>query len=873
MIQFKGFKPEAMQRIAGSLGYQGNMNGFNDYLNKNPDKMNAMNTYQDKAIQMANGGMIKRNYEPGGYAAPQESADKPMAEFTNIGGGLYSDGTETLSTADYVNQLIVANKVASQENELDTKETSDLTSYVDNTFLNNRPADGVDLTGGFVNTYDPTTGKYMYGSDGNVVAYDTANEYSSAVKANVDMMEKAKTSLEESYSGETLENATAASSALVAENEANLAKTADAARLAEEARKAAELAALKREQLERERLERERLAALAALGGGGGGLNTGLTGEFEGGSLPTETTTLIDGIPQAAAYQGESIAELQANRAINPGLPTGSTVAPVGTTVVDDQLIGDTSGQVTGDIDTPITTAGTTAATGAAPTGANTMTATQISNQVTESLKDVGPAVGVVDPRAEVDAQATTDTSVSGLASAQGTATTMVNPIQRKLETDPVTGESELISGVANAETAAAFSEEIEAATATPSQQATVQGQLEGLMQQFEGGNTPAWAAGSMRAATATMVSRGLGASSMAGQAIIQAAMEAALPIASADAEVYAQFESQNLSNRQQRAMLAAQQRAAFIGQEFDQAFQSRVMNASKVSDIANINFTAEQQVALENSRNANTMNLSNLSNKQAMLMAEAAALSNLDMANLSNRQQAAVMNAQTFLQVDMANLNNLQQTTLFESQQQIQALFTDQAADNASKQFNATSENQTDQFFANLTTHVSQFNAAQSNALDQFNAGQANAQDRFASEMMNQRDQFNAQNRLVIDQQNANWRRQVATADTASINRANEINAASILNMSNTAYNDLWSYYQDSMEYAWNSAESERGRISDMMITKLQVDAAADLSQLKLDYQASAGWGDLMANMFTSPIGGNTILGKGLDAVVDFLT
>ena len=47
-------------------------------------------------------------------------------------------------------------------------------------------------------------------------------------------------------------------------------------------------------------------------------------------------------------------------------------------------------------------------------------------------------------------------------------------------------------------------------------------------MQQFEGGNTPAWAAGSMRAATATLAARGLGASSLAGQAIVQAAMEAA---------------------------------------------------------------------------------------------------------------------------------------------------------------------------------------------------------------------------------------------------------------------------------------------------------------------------------------------------------
>ena len=149
-------------------------------------------------------------------------------------------------------------------------------------------------------------------------------------------------------------------------------------------------------------------------------------------------------------------------------------------------------------------------------------------------------------------------------------------------------------------------------------------------MQQFEGGNTPSWAAGAMRAVKGEMARRGLSASSIAGQALVQAAMESALPIAQADASVTAQFEAQNLSNRQQRAMLAAEQRATFMGMEFDQAFQARVQNAGRIADIANMNFTAEQQIALENSRIANTMNLQNLSNSQAMVMAEAAALSNI---------------------------------------------------------------------------------------------------------------------------------------------------------------------------------------------------------------------------------------------------
>ena len=84
---------------------------------------------------------------------------------------------------------------------------------------------------------------------------------------------------------------------------------------------------------------------------------------------------------------------------------------------------------------------------------------------------------------------------------------------------------------------------------------------------------------------------------------------------------------------------------------------------------------------------------------------------------------------------------------------------------------------------------------------------------DQFNKTIQNQRDQFNAQNRLVIDQNNAQWRRQIATADTVAINRANEINASSVLNMSETSFNNLWKYYADTMHWAWESAEDEQDR------------------------------------------------------------
>ena len=69
---------------------------------------------------------------------------------------------------------------------------------------------------------------------------------------------------------------------------------------------------------------------------------------------------------------------------------------------------------------------------------------------------------------AQINAAQQAATSVADLKAAQGTEILMNNPVQRQVQS----GE---LSGVANAQTAATFNEEIQAATADPSKQATVQ--------------------------------------------------------------------------------------------------------------------------------------------------------------------------------------------------------------------------------------------------------------------------------------------------------------------------------------------------------------------------------------------------------------
>jgi len=555
-------------------------------------------------------------------------------------------------------------------------------------------------------------------------------------------------------------------------------------------------------------------------------------------------------IPQLNVPKDSSIGELSAQQAITPGLPSGGTTVPVGTQLTQEQVLAPTSGQLSGTVSVPTAMAQTTMAQQPTATTANVMDAQGVATLVNTSLDTLQAAqTDESDPRAQVLAAQQTASSVGNLNSAQGNAILLQNPVQRQVQS------GELISGAANAETASTYAEQIQAATASPTNQATVQGQLATLTANFDASNPPSWAAGTLRAVQAQMAQRGLGASSMAGQAMIQGALESALPIAQADAQTNAAFESANLSNRQQRAMLAAQQRATFIGQEFDQAFQSRVQNASRIGDIANQNFTAEQNIALENSRAANTMNLNNLSNRQALVIAQASALSNMDMSNLNNRQQSAVQNAQNFMQLDMANLSNQQQSDLFKAQQRTQSLFTDQAATNASRQFNASSQNQVEQFFQSLGSQVAQFNSTQANAQGQFNAGQANTVERFNAELNNQRDQFNAQNQMVIAQSNAQWRRQIATADTASVNRANELNANALLDISKNSYDNLWQYYADSMEWAWTSAENELDRVATLAEAQLTADQQDAASKRAASSGAGSAVGGLIGTLGAAAI------------------
>ena len=319
--------------------------------------------------------------------------------------------------------------------------------------------------------------------------------------------------------------------------------------------------------------------------------------------------------------------------------------------------------------------------------------------------------------------------------------------------------------------------------------EATVKGQLDGLLSGLENGEVPLWAQPAIAQAEAMMASRGLSTSSVGQNAMFNSIISAALPIAQQDSKSKLAVFQQNLSN--------------------------------------------EQQAELANSKFFQDLTVQNLNNRQQAAVATAANMTSASIANAQNVTQASVSNASNFLQMDVSNLNNEQQAQMASGQFRQQAMLSTQAAENTAKQFNAASEQQADQFNENLAASIDQFNATQTNTAEQFSANAQNAMSQFNSQQGFAREQFNVQNATAIEQSNATWRRQMNQMNTASENAVNQANAMNQFNLSNQALTFLWQEQRDAAKWANDNTQNEEERRTRIAIAALSNESAGDATSL----------------------------------------
>ena len=371
---------------------------------------------------------------------------------------------------------------------------------------------------------------------------------------------------------------------------------------------------------------------------------------------------------------------------------------------------------------------------------------------ISPQLQQVGTNELITTPgvSGQVTAAAPTTTAAPTIAGAAGTAaqTTTVStmPTYGQYTGAQVAGAIPTMAGAAGTVTAPAVAQ-----TGAVVSDATVKGQLEALQTDVTtalaaGDPMPVWARGAAKATEAAMANRGMSASSMAAEALAEGIMNAAVPIATADANTYKQMIFQNLANNQQAAITNAQSYLKMDMANLSNTQQASLSNLQTrqsflLSDQAVANASYQFNATSQNQVNEFYDNLNSTISEQNAVRTDT-----MNQYAQSETNKISALNAQNTVAVDEANAQR----------------------ESAINQFNATVDNQRQQFNVNNQREIDQSNAVWRRAVNTGNTAATNATN-----------QTNAQNLLnlsnwAISAAWQQWRDEASWINTASENAQN---------------------------------------------------------------------------------------------------
>lgn len=311
-------------------------------------------------------------------------------------------------------------------------------------------------------------------------------------------------------------------------------------------------------------------------------------------------------------------------------------------------------------------------------------------------------------------------------------------------------------------------------------EKATMTYQLGKLYESIQDGKPlPAWAAGPARAAAQIMMSRGLGASSMASAAIVQQIMESALPIASQDAQAYSKIQLSNLTNRQATALQNAATYAAMDQKNLDARMTALVTNSKSFLEMDLANLNARQSTEQINYQG-----------RIQTLLSDQAAINAAKTFNATNSTQVQEFFAKLGVEVDAGNAQRR----------------------GAMEQFNTDQINSMNRFQANLDETNGQFYAKMQQEINQSNVQWRRSVNTVNTANINAAQQYNAQALLGVSQdaQNRIWQQYRDEAkflmDTVENDRQRAHNAAMIASQNNFS---MQGYNQKVRDNFWSSIGS----------------------------------------------------------------
>ena len=394
------------------------------------------------------------------------------------------------------------------------------------------------------------------------------------------------------------------------------------------------------------------------------------------------------------------------------------------------------------------------------PTG--TTISPQLQNVATNELMSTAGVSGTV---AAATPTATAAPTITGAAAPTATtATTPTAQTAQQYTQATVAGATPTMTGATGTVTAPAVGQ-----TGAVTSDATVRGQLADLQQDVttavqSGNPLPVWARGAAKATEAAMAARGMSASSMAAEALAEGIMNAAIPIAKADADTYKQMIFQNLANNQQAAITNAQSYLKMDMANLSNAQQASLNNLQTrqsflLSDQAAANAAFQFNATSQNQVNQFYDNMSAQMNEQNAARSDA-----MNQFATSEANKISGLNAQNKIQVDEANA----------------------ARESAINQFNATLDNQRQQFNVNNQREIDQSNVVWRRGINTANTAAVNAAN-----------QTNAQNLLNLSNWAMSaawqqWRDEASWVNTASENEQNRNHNLAMAALERSAAVDL---------------------------------------------------------------------------------
>ena len=475
-------------------------------------------------------------------------------------------------------------------------------------------------------------------------------------------------------------------------------------------------------------------------------------------------------------------------------------------------------------------------------TAAAGVTVGAIGTQQVEAPDDVTAAADVT--VGDIDVQQAADQ-----AAIQAAADVTVGPIdvaaiqqQQALKAAEAVKVAEFTTSLINPNDLTKAVDEI--AKLEPMKAASMSAELDGLLEGMEEGNVPLWARPAVTKVEQMLAGRGISASSIGRDALFNAIIQSAMPIAQQDA-TFKQESYKTTYNAKVQGVLS----------DVNMEFAAKQFNATSKNQAAQFRVNLQAQVDMNTATRQDSMSqfnstmrfnveAANTSAINAASIATAQLQTNADISNATRKDAATQFNANTQLDIDKFNATSANTASINQAQFQTTADISNATRKDTVSQFNTEMDATATRFNAAATNQatlteaqlqatadidtvgrqdkIAAVNAEKAARLEEFNVTQGNTMLEVNAKLEAARTQFNATSASLLEQSNMSWRRQVNESNTAGENAVNQANVQNAFNLSNQGLTFLWQEQRDEAHWEFQATESEKLRKAEKEISVL---------------------------------------------------